>query len=491
MKPLGRDIMAGAILLALALWIAACAPVPWPEAPTPAATVLLPESSPSALPARSPFPPGTLLEYRAQSGDTLEAIASHFNTTVQEIRAANPDLPAAVTTLPAGYPLQVPAYYLPLRGTPFKILPDSEAVYGPTAVDLDLETEIRSRPGFLSETESFAYRKQRKAWEVVEVVALNYSVNPRLLLALLEHQSRALSAPEPQGAEPGYLMGYKDPRYRGLFWQLVWAAERINDGYYGWRTGELRDLELADGLIVLPDSWQNAGTVAVQNFFAGLYGKQDFEQAVGPEGFIQTYRQLWGEPFDREIALIPASLQQPELSLPFMPNRIWDFSGGPHSAWGQSLPLGALDFAPPAAESGCVESEEWVTAPADGVIVRSGEAIVVLDLDGDGREQTGWVLFFFHVGSEGMVAAGTRVQRGDLIGHPSCEGGRATGTHVHVARKYNGEWIPAGGPLAFELGGWVAAYGEAPYEGTLTKGSKVVPACPCSRRENQILYTLP
>ena len=491
MSARGVQAGAGVLLMLIGLLLAACAPAPAADEPTATAPPTAPANGPTPLPTRGPHPPGYVFDYRAQSGDTLEAIAAHFNTTVREIRAENPDLPGAVTTLPPGFPLRVPAYYLPLLGTPFRILPDSEVVNGPSAVGFDLQAAVQGRPGFLSQLDSFAYKRQRKAWEVVEVVARNYSINPRLLLALLEHQSHALSDANPDAEARGYPLGHRDPRYRGLFWQLVWAAERINDGYYGWRTGTLRELRLADGLIVRPDPWQNAGTVAVQNVFAGLYGRQEFDQAVGPEGFERTYRQLWGDPFARQVTLMPASLQQPELSLPFMPNRVWDFTGGPHPSWGHSLPLGALDFAPPSAESGCVESEEWVTAPAEGIVVRSEEAIVVLDLDGDGDERTGWVLFFFHVGSEGVVSAGTRVARGDLIGHPSCEGGRATGTHVHLARKYNGEWIPAGGPLAFELGGWVAAYGEAPYEGTLTKGSKVVPACPCSRAENQILYTFP
>lgn len=30
---------------------------------------------------------------------------------------------------------------------------------------------------------------------------------------------------------------------------------------------------------------------------------------------------------------------------------------------------------------------------ADGVIARTGPAIAVLDLDGDGDERTGWVIF--------------------------------------------------------------------------------------------------
>ena len=90
-----------------------------------------------------------------------------------------------------------------------------------------------------------------------------------------------------------------------------------------------------------------------------------------------------------------------------------------------------------------------------------------------------------------LVEEGKIVKRGDLLGHPSCEGGRATGTHVHIGRRYNGEWIPAGGPLPFILDGWVTAYGDGEYEGTLMKGSKVVPASSDAAAENQILYKLP
>ncbi|HBA92316.1 MAG TPA: hypothetical protein DCZ08_11435 [Anaerolineaceae bacterium] len=76
--------------------------------------------------------------------------------------------------------------------------------------------------------------------------------------------------------------------------------------------------------------------------------------------------------------------------------------------------------------------------------------------------------------------------KGDPIGMPSCEGGRATGSHVHIARKYNGEWILAEGPLAFNLEGWVAKNGEAAYDGTLTKLGHSIRACVCSDRNSQI-----
>jgi hypothetical protein len=62
----------------------------------------------------------------------------------------------------------------------------------------------------------------------------------------------------------------------------------------------------------------------------------------------------------------------------------------------------------------------------------------------------------------------------DNVGHPSCEGGQATGTHVHIARKYNGEWILADGPLPFVLSGWQLHAGEANYQGTMTRGDETV-----------------
>jgi len=75
--------------------------------------------------------------------------------------------------------------------------------------------------------------------------------------------------------------------------------------------------------------------------------------------------------------------------------------------------------------------------------------VAVLDLDGDGNERTGWVILYLHLASQDMIRQGVMVKIGDPIGHPSCEGGKATGTHVHIARKYNGEWIPADGALPF------------------------------------------
>jgi murein DD-endopeptidase MepM/ murein hydrolase activator NlpD len=92
--------------------------------------------------------------------------------------------------------------------------------------------------------------------------------------------------------------------------------------------------------------------------------------------------------------------------------------------------------------SSCYVSQFFATAVAPGVIARTAEGVVILDLDGDGDESTGWTILYLHMAAQDRVQAGTVVQAGDKIGHPSCEGGVSTGTHMHIARRYNGEWIP-------------------------------------------------
>jgi LasA protease len=472
--------------------IAACAPEPPVRYAAPTATVEPPIVGPiqaTPLPTRIPLAPGQIMEYAAQSGDTLEAVAAHFNTTVTEIRSANPDLPRVVTTLLPGRIYRIPAYFAPFSGTPFQILPDSEVVAGPSVSGFSVRDAVNTRPGWLQHYSEFAFQKSLSGWELVQQIARDYSVNPRLLLALLEYRSQALSREDPDGTSGRYPLGLTGETYPGVAMQLMWAAETINEGYYGWRTGSLRVIELADTRISRPDSWQNAGTVAVQYLLAKWFKQEEFDRAIGPDGFVQTYRGLFGDPFAHAVEIIPGDLQQPVLQLPFEPGMIWAYTGGPHPAWGNGLPWAAVDFAPPLISSGCIDTDVWATAMADGVIARSEPALVILDLDGDGDEHTGWTILYYHLAEAGRAVQGTSVQAGGRIGHPSCEGGHATDTHVHVARRLNGEWISAAGPLAFNLSNWIVGIGANPYDGTLSYFlDTVLHACDCVNAFNQISF---
>jgi hypothetical protein len=108
------------------------------------------------------------------------------------------------------------------------------------------------------------------------------------------------------------------------------------------------------------------------------------------------------------------------------------------------------------------------------VVTRTGAGEVILDLDVDGNEGSGWDILYMHIETRDRVQPGTKLHAGDRIGHPSCEGGEATGMHVHLARKFNGEWLSALGPVPFNLSGWVSAGTGEQYVGTLTRNGVVL-----------------
>lgn len=452
---------------------------------SPSETPELPQPTP--FPTRPEYAPGELVDYIAQTGDTLPALAARFNTTITEILTANPFIPSNATTMPPGMPMKIPIYYKPLWGTPYQIIPDGVFVNGPSQIGFDTQSFVEAQPGWLKNYVSFAGGKNRSGAEIVELVATNFSISPQLLLAVLEFHTGALSSPQPPLDLETYPLEYISTSHRGVYLQLVSAADRLNDGYYRFRAGTLIEFELLDKRFERPDPWQNAATVALQYYFAQLYEPDRYFRAIGPDGIALTFRNLFGDPWARETAHLPGSLEQPPMILPFELGRPWTLTGGPHTAWGTRMPYAAIDFAPPSKTSGCVESDDWATAVSTGVVVRTDEGVAVLDLDGDGDERTGWNVLYLHLAAKDRATVGTVLETGQPIGHPSCEGGTSTGTHIHIARKYNGEWILAEGPLAFNLEGWIAYNGARPYEGGLRRFSQTVVACVCSNKESQLM----
>jgi LasA protease len=443
-------------------------------------------SPPTPLPIRPAYKPGELVDYTAQSGDTLPALAARFNTTVPEIMGANPIIPADATTMPQGFPMKIPIYFKALWGSPYKIIPDAAFVNGPAQVGFNTSAFVAARPGWLKDYRAYAGGEYRSGAEIVDYVATNFSLSPRLLLTLLEYKTGALTQSAPP--TPIYVLGFKQQYYETVYLQLVWAANILNNGYYGWRAGSLTEFDQPDGALVRADPWQNAGSVGIQYFFSRLSSGTEYEAAVGPQGFARAYQSLFGDPWKGTIDPMPGSLRQPPLYFPFPAGQVWTYTGGPHTGWGKGQPFAAIDFAPPSEHHGCftVDPQNYAVAMADGLVVRSSIDGLVLDLDGDGDERTGWELFYLHLDPASRAPLGQEVHAGDIIGYPSCRGGEVTGTHIHIARKYNGEWMLADGPLAFNMEGWAVHSSGTAYQGTLTRSGLTVKACDCSDVFSQI-----
>lgn len=445
-----------------------------PPALTKIAVVVTP--SPAFTP--TPFSVTITERYTVRSGDTLGAISARFDISIDDLMKIN-----GITnpnTLQIGQVLKIPV--IVTRGAPGdKLLPDSEVVYGPAYASFDVNAVVSQANGYLAQYREKVEGEILTGAQIVQLIAERYSVGPRVLLALLEQQSGWLTRATLMQNQITYPMGNVDPIRQGLFFQTSWAANRLNEGYYGKITGRLGAYRLKDRTRarVAPDV--NPGTAAIENVLAQLYGWDAWLEQIGGDGFIATYRKLFGEPSAYAIEpLIPPDLKQPTLRLPWSDGELWYYTGGPHSGWGDLASWSAIDFTPNdiAGTGSCIVSRRWAIATAPGKVLRAEHGRVIVSLGNGDFQGKGWALLYLHVATAGRVAVGTQVNAGDHIGHPSCEGGEAEVSHLHFARLYNGQWIGAE-MLPMALTGWVVVPAEQAYDGNLTRGAEAREACNC------------
>jgi len=433
-------------------------------------------------------------EHVVKGGDTLFGIAQQYGLSLESLMAANilinPDVLSVgqVISLPNTPTLQTPL--LPL-------LPDSRFVRAPGSGGLDLAAYIASLPGYIkissdnvtfNQANGAGLPRLLTASQVIEEVSLEYSVDPRLLLAALEYRAGWLTNPAPLETLKIYPLISEEQSAGfdrvGLYKQLSWAANELNRGYYAWKGRGLSVLEFKDGTRFQYAPTLNAGTIGLQYWLSLHQEVGAWQTQVSEAGFLAVYRALFGDPFAGAFEVVPGTLTQPEMTLPFAVGEVWYYTGGPHGGWGSGSAWAAIDFAPPDDRtpdmSFCYTSQYNVRAMAAGVIARSADGALVLDLDGDGDETTGWTILYLHM--DQLIPKGQRVNVGDPVGRAACAGGFSNATHLHMGRRYNGEWIPADCAAcrpdhmrpAFVMSGWtVAGFVGQEYQGTLTDGITV------------------
>lgn len=346
------------------------------------------------------------------------------------------------------------------------VVPDSELVYGPTLYGFDTEAFVTERGGYLGTYLETVDGEPMYGPAVVQRVAEDYGVGPRVLLALVEASSGWVTQDNPR--ERTFPLAQPLP---GLRDALALTADQLNAAYYGYRHDELRAIGLSDGTAVtLADT--NAGTFAILAQTLKGATASTWSALEGPSRFAAAWTRLFGDAYQYQVlATLPEALPPVDLLLPFAAGEIWFFTAGPHAPWGIGAPRAAVSFAPPPAElSGCYPAGTPATAAAAGTVVRSRASGVVLDLDGDEFAGSGWAHVYVHTDDSLRAPVGARLRPGDVVGYPSCAGGLQTQTRISFARTYNGEWVPADYPAApMVLGGWSVLAGPGTGEGWLAR----------------------
>ncbi len=246
--------------------------------------------TPTPDPTRVVDDAGTEL-YIVQDGDTFSGVAAEFGTTPEEIAQTN-----GLTTLSMihpGDPLNVPLN-LDRVGPDAKLIPDSELVYGPGAIDFDIAAFVDRTNGYLKSYTEKVDGVELTGAQIVQRVAEQFSVNPRLLLALLEYRSGWLSSKTPNADQQAYPLGYRNAGYQGLYLQLGRTANRLNDGYYGWKSRGARTVRFQDTSRARLASGLNAGTIGLQTMLAADRTYDQWLKEAAPDGFLQDLsRMVW------------------------------------------------------------------------------------------------------------------------------------------------------------------------------------------------------
>ena len=162
--------------------------------PTPTVPWFLPPTRSPDQPILTPTPDAPRIvptlrqepdEYIVHAGDTLAGIASRYSVSYDDIAKLNNITDA--NSVSVGQFLLIPAPVPSGEAPGFKIIPDSEEVYGPMSTTLDLAAFIKGQGGYLATYSEEVDGVNLSGSAIIQKVAEDFSVNPRLLLAVLEY----------------------------------------------------------------------------------------------------------------------------------------------------------------------------------------------------------------------------------------------------------------------------------------------------------------
>jgi len=348
-----------------------------------------------------------------------------------------------------------------------QIMADGQFVYGPNANDFNLV-------GFLEKLESPLLPYS----DLILDKATYYSINPRVLLTILEMSSGSVTT-KTKPIDSENLLGYTD--IYGLDVQLEELCQSATYAYYHrlYQTDESANFShviLKSGETKELSEDINAGSLAILIAMAPLSEESEWINITSPEkkyGFTQTYLRLFPEsdPLDNSNNVIPkASPPADFLKLPFSGGDTWRLTGGPHGDVDE-----AIDFQPTGVSGCTIPTNRWATAVAAGNVtsVTCGGCLVRIS------HADSWGSYYYHMANT-QVGTGAIV-KDQNIGNPSqrptCGGtcgtcsGSASGSHVHYALLYNGAFTTIIG-APFE--NWIVYKISDDYSGYLERNGQRV-----------------
>lgn len=264
--------------------------------------------------------------------------------------------------------------------------------------------------------------------EVILHYAGYASINPKLLLALMEMSSGIISTPTPEA----YLAPFgKLSHETGFDAQLKDIALNLSGRYYAFQK-----LQTEMGLQAFPAV--NEATVALAdltnmpvnqlfNVYQTLFNGESLALKEDSVSHFTASK-------DSQVGTLASFT----LNFPWPSGYAW-YSGGAHSNTGSGYPYSSLDFNN--GSGGWGSNTPWVQAAHGGTVTRYSQCNIRV------THSSGYSTQYYHMESlqyntGDVVSAGAWLGRyADDKSTALCQGGQSTGPHVHFSLLYNGGHI--------------------------------------------------
>jgi len=340
--------------------------------------------------------------------------------------------------------------------SPSALVSDGQFVWGPNVGNFDIAKFLKSIESPLT-----PYAVDIESW------AHYYTLNPRVLLTVLEINFGYLTGLDLQ-LDPAEVRQTIEDTSMDLslaFYQHMYKLGDRRKGPLPLGAQAAQSFKFEDGvqaeLIWSPSSGSYA--VAALEAKGRLKSVDSSIQALGgTDAFDAVFGYFFPDtdPLDTTNDLQPDSPPPDDyFQFPFPLEATWTFSGAHSWSGGSSFPdRSSMDFSTPWSNYPDSPYKNTVAAAPGDAVVRvpaSGNAPCWVQIDHGG----GWSTHYYHlvnVGSSGAIGPKSRNQLIGGIGEELCNGGFATGPHVHFALFYNGAPYDLEG---LKLSGWTVHEG--------------------------------
>ncbi|WP_392343829.1 M23 family metallopeptidase [Pseudoalteromonas prydzensis] len=280
------------------------------------------------------------------------------------------------------------------------------------------------------------------------------SINPKIILALIEQQSGLLSNPDADFAAP--LIGLSDEQ--GFDAQVEDLVTKLSQRFYAykqWQDSQVTAITSKYTSTAISNQASSNSSTAATAALVSVFKKRNklaVDQDIVNHSnddltvFLATFDRLFPESSAQLQHSSKSTVQSAEqqfvaasfsMNLPW-PSGYW-YSGGAHSNTGSGYPYSSLDFNNGSGNWG--SNTPYVQAAHGGTVTRFSSCNIRV------THSSGYSTNYYHM-SNLQYNSGDYVQPGAWLGRYAnsynqalCEGGQSSGPHVHFTLLYNGQQV--------------------------------------------------